>query len=601
MASWTALAMALVAATPIAAPPLAPAPAPSIAPPPARRIGPIQSGAAPANRLPAQRLRINGQAQSASWEWIGDHPERPDQLWLPLEVLQGQLGFSSRTASDGSLELEWFGHKLLVPSSRQRTLGDEVAIEVAALLESVGVSLRHGPHGLELNLPRPQLLQVRSSQQPGQRRVVLDLAGPATVSQGEGGLRLQIQSGPEQLSQLLTLGLPGDQRGGSLRIRSTAPLRVFTLGEPTRIVIDLPSGGERTVATAGPAPLDPRLQALLGSQLVWDRQQIQVAGHWLRLNAVRLDPRRAPLQLRTLSRPGGMEGLSSLSQLAGSRDALVAINGGYFNRVRRLPLGALKDQGRWLSGPILNRGVMAWEANSLPRFGRLQLEEWLEDGAGGRWPLQTLNSGYVQRGLSRYTADWGPSYRALSDGESALVLRDGAVQRRYDAINLRTGVPLVPSELLVVARGGFPLPVATSSRFTLTSRPSNPLGEASNVVGGGPLLLQDGRVVLAGGSESFGPAFLSQGAPRTVVGSDGQRLWLMTLEGTDDAGPTLTETALALQQLGLRDALNLDGGSSTGLVLGGNQFVKGRGVIGAIHNGLGLVPLAPVPQAGGGS
>jgi hypothetical protein len=75
----------------------------------------------------------------------------------------------------------------------------------------------------------------------------------------------------------------------------------------------------------------------------------------------------------------------------------------------------------------------------------------------------------------------------------------------------------------------------------------------------------------------------------------------VTLEGTDDAGPTLTETALALQQLGLRDALNLDGGSSTGLVLGGNQFVKGRGVIGAIHNGLGLVPLAPVPQAGGGS
>jgi hypothetical protein len=41
--------------------------------------------------------------------------------------------------------------------------------------------------------------------------------------------------------------------------------------------------------------------------------------------------------------------------------------------------------------------------------------------------------------------------------------------------------------------------------------------------------------------------------------------------------------------MGLRDALNLDGGSSTGLVMGGSHTVKGRGVAGSVHNGLGLV------------
>jgi hypothetical protein len=96
--------------------------------------------------------------------------------------------------------------------------------------------------------------------------------------------------------------------------------------------------------------------------------------------------------------------------------------------------------------------------------------------------------------------------------------------------------------------------------------------------------------VLNGGAEGFGPAFLRQGAPRTVIGSDGRFLWLATLEGADDEGPTLQETALALQQMGLRDALNLDGGSSTGLVMGGSHAVKGRGVVGLVHNGLGLVP-----------
>jgi hypothetical protein len=57
-------------------------------------------------------------------------------------------------------------------------------------------------------------------------------------------------------------------------------------------------------------------------------------------------------------------------------------------------------------------------------------------------------------------------------------------------------------------------------------------------------------------------------------------------------GPTLGETAMLLQRLGLRDALNLDGGSSTGLVMGGAHTVKGRGVAGSVHNGLGLVHSA---------
>jgi hypothetical protein len=66
----------------------------------------------------------------------------------------------------------------------------------------------------------------------------------------------------------------------------------------------------------------------------------------------------------------------------------------------------------------------------------------------------------------------------------------------------------------------------------------------------------------------------------------------------EDDGPTLAESTLLLRQLGLRDALNLDGGSSTGLVMGGRHTVKGRGVVSAVHNGLGLVPS--VPRSGGG-
>ena len=134
------------------------------------------------------------------------------------------------------------------------------------------------------------------------------------------------------------------------------------------------------------------------------------------------------------------------------------------------------------------------------------------------------------------------------------------------------------------------LPWGPGDRLSLSSRPSSELGQAPYVMGGGPLLLQGGRIVLNGQLEGFSSAFLQQGAPRTVIASDDRQLWLITLEGTNDAGPSLGQTAQLLQSMGITEALNLDGGSSTGLVLGGSHQVKGRGVAGAIHNGLGLVP-----------
>jgi hypothetical protein len=243
---------------------------------------------------------------------------------------------------------------------------------------------------------------------------------------------------------------------------------------------------------------------------------------------------------------------------------------------------------------------VAWDPRKLPRFGRLQLEEWVGDSRGPSVALQSLNSGYVQRGLSRYTADWGPIYRPLSGYETAVLIRQGIVVQRLEPATLLDGVQLRPLDTLLVARGR-PLPWKVGDRLTINSRPNSDLGLAANVIGGGPLLLQQGQLVLDGQAEGFGAAFLAQGAPRTVIGSDGRLLWLVTLEGVDDSGPTLGEAARLLQAMGLQEALNLDGGSSTGLVMGGTQTVRGRGVTAAIHNGLGLVPLEPDPSPSNGS
>ena len=556
-----------------------------ITPPPPPPLVPI--GAAAATERQGSSIRINGRLQSARWLWVGGLGNTPQQLWIPLEVLENQLGVTSRSRSDGALELEWFGQELKVPASAQRSLEDEVAVEVSSLFGRIGVGLRQEGSLLSLELARPQLLQVRSSNPGPVKRIVLDLGGPATIGRDDAGLVVDLLSRSDQQALLGSLGLQAQQDSAGLRLKPSAAklTRVFSLGEPNRVVIEWPDQGAASRPDS-PAPIDPRLQALLGKELQWDR----LVRQGVRINAIRVDPLNASLQLRPLARPGAMEGLSSLVQLANQQQAWVAINGGYFNRVKRLPLGALKQDGRWLSGPILNRGVAAWDERTMPRFGRLQLSEWVVGPGALRLPVAVVNSGYVQRGISRYTADWGPNYRALSGSETGLLIQGGLVRQQLGPSELDAGVPLRGDDLLLVGRGGSELPWGLGDRLQIESRPSSNLGLATHVIGGGPLLLQAGRIVLNGAAENFSSAFLNQGAPRTVLARDDRQIWLITLEGIQDSGPSLGETAALLQQLGLQDALNLDGGSSTGLVLGGSLQVKGRGVAGSVHNGVGLVP-----------
>jgi hypothetical protein len=530
-------------------------------------------------------VNVNGQRQQALWL------VEQGELWLPLEVLEGQLGVSRSNAANG-IELEWFGRKAVVPPGRQRSLDDEVAVPVSALLEAVGVSIRPQGKELELQLPVRPLQAIRWKDQGiSGRRVVLDLSAPALVRSGDGQLLIGTEATGLQLEQLNQLGLRPSQTQGWLTLQLPEEGERLSLGSPWRLVLDLPAAEGAANAPAATTPeRDPRLVALQNQGLQLERRISRIGSRQVLINSVRLDPRAVPLELRPLNRSDGMQGLSSLSQLARQEEALIAINGGYFNRVNRLPLGAMREQGRWLSGPILNRGVAGWSASELPTFDRLMLIESVSDRSGQRWPIASVNSGYVQKGLARYTADWGPRYQPITGSEMAVLLRNGTVSERFEAGQLSAGVVLRPGEQLIVARGGVSVPWQPGELLSLESKPTNGVGQKANVLGGGPLLLKDGQVVLNGAAEGFSSGFIAQAAPRTVIGSDGRQLWLITLQGVNNAGPTLLETALLMRQEGLVDALNLDGGSSTGLVLADVHTVKGRGVAAAVHNGLGLVP-----------
>ncbi|MEO0770435.1 MAG: phosphodiester glycosidase family protein, partial [Cyanobacteria bacterium J06649_4] len=114
-----------------------------------------------------------------------------------------------------------------------------------------------------------------------------------------------------------------------------------------------------------------------------------------------------------------------------------------------------------------------------------------------------------------------------------------------------------------------------------------------NVVGGGPLLLRDRNIVLNPQLEGFSTNFIHGSAPRTAVGKTSDGTWIIATmhDRVGGRGPTLTETAQIMQQLGAVDALNLDGGSSSSLYLGGQLLNRQPRTAARVNNGIGLFVL----------
>jgi exopolysaccharide biosynthesis protein len=112
---------------------------------------------------------------------------------------------------------------------------------------------------------------------------------------------------------------------------------------------------------------------------------------------------------------------------------------------------------------------------------------------------------------------------------------------------------------------------------------------ALDVVGGMPILVQDGRVVAPSCSTSF-----CRANPRTGIGYTAHGgILLVVVDGREkgSTGATLVQFAQLMKDLGAVQALNLDGGGSTTMVVQGDVVnVPSDGVQRSISNALLVLP-----------
>lgn len=363
---------------------------------------------------------------------------------------------------------------------------------------------------------------------------------------------------------------------------------------------------KRTVRTVAPGVT--HLRIVRGDKTATPaRINRTTAGPW-QVNVVLIDPKRSKLKLRstygtTLMAP---DTVSNLAIWAGAR---VAMNGSFFNAggpagFKGDPVGLAVTAGSVISeqtGTAAEQNVIFDARTGAVTMGRLRWKGYVENTETGkrrtlagvnrlpRVPTACLPPAPTDPATDPAPTDprdaqgcssapgelvrFAPGFSTRTPsgpGAEAVYGPDGCLVR----VARTRGTKLTAAQFSIQGTGGRADQIIRDDKSGCVKLDETVLDEDGDRVGltsssyglsGRYRLVRDGSLI-----ETRGTTGLIGRSPRSLMGrtSDG-RVALVTIDGrrVTSVGATLTETARIARGLGLVDAVNLDGGGSTTLVI----------------------------------
>lgn len=405
------------------------------------------------------------------------------------------------------------------------------------------------------------------------QRVVLELShvAPYSISREASGLSVTLTGvSSEASAQTLPSGddltvQPTD--AGTVVHLSTGGGRseIFKLDDPYRVVIDTTTYTDPTV----PPPLNP--------DDLPDGVTYRNKGT---LHLLSFDPAR--FQARVVTAPvGHADDVASLVRQVGG---VAGVNGGYFDPASSLPVDLVAVGGLMTSGSLERRATVGFTARGEPMFGYPR-PRYVVTGAFGS---VTVNSVRTQPDPNLLTVFVGDGRTHVGDDAfTTLFVTPGA----GTVARALTGDVVPPAGTLALTFDPqkFPqLPRAAGATLTVTlnwQARDAAWPTAVDALSAGPLLVQDGKVVINAQREGFNTsAGVWRPTRQVALGTLAGQPTIAYFEyGTPEA------FAAALAGAGLRDAVRMDSGSSaTAYLTGGFANLGGY---------LNTVWSRPVPNA----
>ncbi len=256
-----------------------------------------------------------------------------------------------------------------------------------------------------------------------------------------------------------------------------------------------------------------------------------------------------------------------VSSMADRSQAIAAVNGAYFAPDGR-PLGVLAIDGQLVSEPFAKRTAIGLGKNTVV-MGSVDSNGFVET-AHGRMDITGMNRPRMQDDLIVYTSHYGSATETNVYGLDVLV-RNGRVEA------VQEGSMDIPEDGVVLSGHGagrdflMGLQPGDEADWHVALEPNWFDEGITEIIGGGPRIVKDGEVYISGEIERFQRDITRGRAPRTALGiTEDDRLLIVTVNGRNpniSVGMTLEELADLMLELGAVDAMNLDGGGSTTMIV----------------------------------
>ena len=307
---------------------------------------------------------------------------------------------------------------------------------------------------------------------------------------------------------------------------------------------------------------------------------------------LKLDP--AKVRLKSVLSNDEVMYAERVGDIAARHGAVAAINGGFFNVKNGEPMGLLKVAGELVSDNTLLKGAVIIrspaEGATTLAFDQLSAKMSVTfTGADGKpitLPIDGVDTTRERGKLMLYT----PAYHADTDtapsGTDWII--DAPNGSPLTVIAVRTNEPKapIPRKGAVLSFGGTDLPepledlvdgstvTFSTSWKSLNHTPVDVLEQSDHIVNGAGLLRRNGVALAEWSVENLIPAtFTHFRHPRTLIGVDARGfIWLVAVDGRQadhSVGMAFSDLQRLCDRIGLRDALNLDGGGSTTMWVNG--------------------------------
>jgi hypothetical protein len=301
--------------------------------------------------------------------------------------------------------------------------------------------------------------------------------------------------------------------------------------------------------------------------------------------SISVESAKAGNQLRAL------EKTSSMAARTGS-GVIAAVNADFF-QADGMPVGAQVMDGELLKNPV-KRSVFGITRDRVPFIDIVQLDAYLLTPTRVQYEINYINGARNKDNLVIYTPFMGSESPANRWGTelTALYIDNPVINDMFRLVIVEKSGLLGPlQKRTVIPENGVVLSAHGKAKrfvdrhieekdtlsiiFTLP-----PVKEpVQTLVGGIPRIIRDGQISIEHIEEFLYEDFRTTRHPRTAVGFNKAKdtLYIMTVDGRQprhSVGMSLDELAEYMSALGAYQAVNLDGGGSTTMVLRGKVANK---------------------------